>query len=192
MRAWHTACSTAPTSRLSFPPALTRPLLPTLSPLSHSILNEDEGWRPSITVKQILMGVQVRAAAQLGGGGARLGPSAVLHPAAGPASKGSKTLGVLSTPAPCTTHLPHTRTPQELLDNPNPLSPAQSDAFVMYQQRRDEYKKRVWKGPARALGARLQLRAGLQLCARCAACAACPASCRLMRHRHLPRCLYRR
>lgn len=26
-----------------------------------SILNEDEGWRPSITVKQILMGIQVRA-----------------------------------------------------------------------------------------------------------------------------------
>jgi len=24
-----------------------------------SILNEDEGWRPSITVKQILMGIQV-------------------------------------------------------------------------------------------------------------------------------------
>lgn len=54
-----------------------------------SILNEDEGWRPSITVKQILMGIQ------------------------------------------------------DLLDNPNPMSPAQSDAFVMYQQRREEYKKRV-------------------------------------------------
>ncbi|PRW60558.1 SUMO-conjugating enzyme SCE1 [Chlorella sorokiniana] len=54
-----------------------------------SILNEDEGWRPSITVKQILMGIQ------------------------------------------------------DLLDNPNPMSPAQSDAFVMFQQRREEYKKRV-------------------------------------------------
>ncbi|KAL4434609.1 hypothetical protein ABPG77_002732 [Micractinium sp. CCAP 211/92] len=54
-----------------------------------SILNEDEGWRPSITVKQILLGIQ------------------------------------------------------ELLDTPNPLSPAQSDAFVMFQQRREEYKKRV-------------------------------------------------
>lgn len=32
---------------------------------------------------------------------------------------------------------------QELLDAPNPLSPAQSDAFVMYQQRREEYKRRV-------------------------------------------------
>lgn len=32
---------------------------------------------------------------------------------------------------------------QELLDTPNPHSPAQSDAFVMYQQRREEYKKRV-------------------------------------------------
>ncbi|KAL4447474.1 hypothetical protein ABPG75_004693 [Micractinium tetrahymenae] len=54
-----------------------------------SILNEDEGWRPSITVKQILLGIQ------------------------------------------------------ELLDTPNPLSPAQSDAFVMFQQRREEYKKWV-------------------------------------------------
>jgi hypothetical protein len=26
-----------------------------------SILNEDEGWRPSITVKQILLGIQVRS-----------------------------------------------------------------------------------------------------------------------------------
>ena len=54
-----------------------------------SILNEDEGWRPSITVKQILLGVQ------------------------------------------------------ELLDTPNPLSPAQADAYVMFQQRPDEYKRRV-------------------------------------------------
>lgn len=28
-----------------------------------SILNEDEGWRPSITVKQILLGIQVNSAA---------------------------------------------------------------------------------------------------------------------------------
>ena len=45
-----------------------------------SILNEDEGWRPSITVKQILTGIQ------------------------------------------------------DLLDNPNPDSPAQSDAYVEFVQ----------------------------------------------------------
>jgi ubiquitin-protein ligase len=54
-----------------------------------SILNEDEQWRPSITVKQILLGIQ------------------------------------------------------ELLNNPNEKSPAQSDAYVAYTQRPDEYKRKV-------------------------------------------------
>lgn len=30
-----------------------------------SILNEDEGWRPSITIKQILLGIQVGGALPL-------------------------------------------------------------------------------------------------------------------------------
>jgi ubiquitin-conjugating enzyme E2 I len=54
-----------------------------------SILNEDEQWRPSITVKQILLGVQ------------------------------------------------------ELLDNPNEKSPAQSDAYVIYTTRVEEYKRTI-------------------------------------------------
>ncbi len=32
---------------------------------------------------------------------------------------------------------------QELLDTPNPQSPAQSDAFVAFTQRLAEYKRRV-------------------------------------------------
>jgi ubiquitin-conjugating enzyme E2 I len=52
-------------------------------------LNEDEGWRPSITVKQLLLGIQ------------------------------------------------------ELLSDPNPQSPAQSDAYVMYVQKRADYNRRV-------------------------------------------------
>ncbi|GFH08834.1 ubiquitin_conjugat_2 domain-containing protein, partial [Haematococcus lacustris] len=56
-----------------------------------SILNEDEGWRPSITVKQILLGIQ------------------------------------------------------ELLDNPNPNSPAQSDAYMMFTSNLALYKKEVRK-----------------------------------------------
>ena len=52
-----------------------------------SILAEDEGWRPSITVKQILTGIQ------------------------------------------------------DLLDSPNPLSPAQSEAFVQFTQDKGEYEK---------------------------------------------------
>lgn len=37
----------------------------------------------------------------------------------------------------------HTRLLQELLDTPNPNSPAQSDAYIMFTQRLAEYKKRV-------------------------------------------------
>lgn len=54
-----------------------------------SILNEDEGWRPSITIKQIVLGIQ------------------------------------------------------ELLNDPNPLSPAQSDAFILFTQNPAEYRRRV-------------------------------------------------
>ena len=54
-----------------------------------SILSEDEGWRPSITIKQILLGIQ------------------------------------------------------ELLNNPNSKSPAQSEAYVMYSRDRKEYNRLV-------------------------------------------------
>ena len=54
-----------------------------------SILNEEEGWRPAITVKQILMGIQ------------------------------------------------------DLLDQPNPNSPAQSEAYNLYTKSKTEYAKRV-------------------------------------------------
>ncbi|GHP03080.1 SUMO-conjugating enzyme sce1 [Pycnococcus provasolii] len=54
-----------------------------------SILNEDEDWRPSITVKQILLGIQ------------------------------------------------------DLLDNANPNSPAQSESYMLYTQNRAEYTRRV-------------------------------------------------
>ena len=70
-----------------------------------SILNEDEGWRPSITVKAW--------------------PCRRMRASATPPRP---------TPMPAS---------QELLDTPNPLSPAQADAYVMFQQRPDEYKRRV-------------------------------------------------
>ena len=54
-----------------------------------SILNEDEDWRPSITVKQILIGIQ------------------------------------------------------DLLDNPNPHSPAQSEPFQLFTRDRSSYNARV-------------------------------------------------
>ncbi|CAM6090517.1 unnamed protein product [Calypogeia fissa] len=54
-----------------------------------SILNEDSGWRPAITVKQILVGIQ------------------------------------------------------ELLDAPNPSDPAQTEAYQLFIQDPEEYKRRV-------------------------------------------------
>ncbi|PON94236.1 Ubiquitin-fold modifier-conjugating enzyme [Trema orientale] len=54
-----------------------------------SILNEDSGWRPAITVKQILVGIQ------------------------------------------------------DLLDQPNPADPAQTDGYQLFIQEPVEYKKRV-------------------------------------------------
>jgi len=52
-------------------------------------LNEEEGWRPAITVKQMLLGIQ------------------------------------------------------DLLDTPNPNSPAQSEAYNLFQNNKAEYKRRV-------------------------------------------------
>eukprot|EP00802_Teleaulax_amphioxeia_P025910 Tamp_26855.p2 GENE.Tamp_26855~~Tamp_26855.p2 ORF type:complete len:171 (+),score=19.42 Tamp_26855:27-515(+) len=54
-----------------------------------SILNEEEAWKPGITIKQILLGVQ------------------------------------------------------DLLDSPNPLSPAQEDAYRIFTQNKPEYDRRV-------------------------------------------------
>ena len=54
-----------------------------------SILNEDEDWKPSITIKQILLGVQ------------------------------------------------------DLLDNPNALSPAQAEPYNLFTNNREEYIRRV-------------------------------------------------
>lgn len=56
-----------------------------------SILNEDEDWKPNITVRQILLGIQ------------------------------------------------------DLLDHPNIASPAQSEPFLMYSEKKEEYLKRVRK-----------------------------------------------
>jgi len=52
-------------------------------------LNEEEGWRPAITVKQLLLGIQ------------------------------------------------------DLLDEPNPHSPAQSEAYELFMKNKAEYKRRV-------------------------------------------------
>lgn len=54
-----------------------------------SILNEEEGWKPAITIKEILLGVQ------------------------------------------------------SLLDEPNPDSPAQADAYNLFKKDRQAYEKKI-------------------------------------------------
>jgi ubiquitin-conjugating enzyme E2 I len=54
-----------------------------------SILNEEEGWKPAITVKAIALGIQ------------------------------------------------------DLLDTPNPESPAQAEAYNLFKKDRQEYERRV-------------------------------------------------
>lgn len=72
-----------------FVPPLFHPNIYPSGTVCLSILNEDEAWRPAITIKQILLGIQ------------------------------------------------------ELLDNPNKLSPAQSEAYQLFLQ--DESKTGVYK-----------------------------------------------
>jgi len=72
-----------------FKPVLFHPNVYPSGAVCLSIVNEDEGWRPAITIKQILLGIQ------------------------------------------------------ELLDTPNPNSPAQSEPYQMFVKDRAQYKKRV-------------------------------------------------
>ena len=72
-----------------FVPPLFHPNVYPSGTICLSILNEEEGWRPAITLKQVLIGIQ------------------------------------------------------DLLDDPNPQSPAQSDAYNLYMHNKTEYRRRV-------------------------------------------------
>lgn len=72
-----------------FNPPLFHPNVYPSGTVCLSILNEEEGWKPAITVKQIALGVQ------------------------------------------------------DLLDNPNPESPAQAEAYNLFKKDRTEYERRV-------------------------------------------------
>ena len=72
-----------------FVPPLFHPNVYPSGTICLSILNEEEGWRPAITVKQILTGIQ------------------------------------------------------DLLNEPNPDSPAQSEAYHLFVNNKAEYSKRV-------------------------------------------------
>jgi ubiquitin-conjugating enzyme E2 I len=72
-----------------FVPPLFHPNVYPSGTICLSILNEEEGWRPAITIKQILLGIQ------------------------------------------------------DLLDEPNPDSPAQSEAFNLFMRSKEQYRQRV-------------------------------------------------
>jgi|TARA_B110000977_G_scaffold21250_1_gene25494 ubiquitin-conjugating enzyme E2 I len=75
--------------KCKFPEGFFHPNIYPSGTVCLSILSEDDGWRPSITVKQILLGVQ------------------------------------------------------DLLDSPNPASPAQSEAYMLFTNDRVEYDRKV-------------------------------------------------
>jgi hypothetical protein len=72
-----------------FVPPLFHPNVYPSGTVCLSILNEEEGWRPAINIKEILLGIQ------------------------------------------------------SLLDEPNPESPAQADAFNLFKKDRTAYEKKV-------------------------------------------------
>ncbi|EEC48108.1 predicted protein [Phaeodactylum tricornutum CCAP 1055/1] len=75
--------------KCKFFPPLFHPNVYPSGTICLSILNEEEGWRPAITIKQVLTGIQ------------------------------------------------------DLLDDPNPDSPAQSEAINLFLSNKAEYKRRV-------------------------------------------------
>lgn len=72
-----------------FDPPLFHPNVYPSGTVCLSIVNETDGWKPAITMKQILLGIQ------------------------------------------------------DLMDDPNPLSPAQTDAYMLFKNNRTEYDKRI-------------------------------------------------
>lgn len=72
-----------------FVPPLFHPNVYPSGTVCLSILNEDEAWKPAITVRELLLGIQ------------------------------------------------------DLLNEPNPESPAQADAYNLFRKDRAEYEKRV-------------------------------------------------
>ncbi|KAJ1975270.1 SUMO conjugating enzyme Hus5 [Dimargaris cristalligena] len=75
--------------KCKFTPPLFHPNVYPTGTVCLSIVNADEDWKPGITLKQILLGIQ------------------------------------------------------DLLDDPNPLSPAQADAYNLFRKNREMYQKRV-------------------------------------------------
>lgn len=132
--------------KCKFNPPLFHPNVYPSGTVCLSILNEEEGWRPAIQIKQILMGIQdllgtypeVTWKRYCAGKGARMHALILtlttikLH---------SHTHSLSLSHTHTYTHIPRGL----LLDEPNPASPAQSAAYELFVNNRAEYKKRVRK-----------------------------------------------
>ena len=84
-----------------------------------SILDEDKGWRPAITVKQLLLGTYI-----------------YIH-----THTYEHTLLHSRTPSP--THVMALLGIQDLLTSPNPDSPAQREAYEAFVHNQAEYKRKI-------------------------------------------------
>ncbi len=102
-----------------------------LSAFNVLALMQEEGWRPSITVTQILLGIQARTACT------SCDLSLICH------AVNDAQLTVLVTGLDCILVSCMLLILQDLLNDPNPNSPAQSDAYMLFTQKPAEYKRRV-------------------------------------------------
>ena len=103
-----------------FSPPLFHPNVYPSGTVCLSILSEEKDWVPTITVKDILRGIQVRGRGAL----RRTAAAAALPQPPG---------------APPNPFLP----PQDLLNNPNLDDPAQREAFVMCRDEKAKYLAKV-------------------------------------------------
>ncbi len=123
--------------KCSFPEGFYHPNVYPSGNVCLSILNEDEAWMPSISVKQILLGIQVcqNATQQIRSKPAGM-RSALPH---FPLSSLSLSFPLIRSVWRGLTSMRH----QDLLDTPNPKSPAQTQAYMDFTKDRKQYDAMV-------------------------------------------------
>ncbi len=118
--------------KCKFVPPLFHPNVYPSGTICLSILNEEEGWRPAITIKQMLLGIQVRFNTP------KLIVTCCSHLYL---TDITRWMAITFCTKTILMHL--FAETQDLLDDPNPNSPAQSEAYALYMNNKAEYRKRV-------------------------------------------------
>ncbi len=140
--------------KCKFVPPLYHPNVYPSGTICLSILNEDDGWRPAITIKQLLLGMHTCLCLCLF-------PvyefSITLASRPLLTKKGKVNYAYLfvfnSLAMPCSlyifpSYIVYTGV-QELLTSPNPESPAQRDAYETFQKNRKLYDQKIREQAAR-------------------------------------------